>query len=259
MDTIDKITRVLENNGYKNSQIDFHYDKEKNIYGYVTSEKINTKNRKNSLKSIWELLGKYLAADEVIRILAIFVETPEEKVKRLANEDIELKNNLSRFWVHKTYDSALYWIFVDTLKIEDGYKTFFLIINEKYSFHKGLIFNYPSKVIKFMMLKHGEVAQELHSNALDKAIGEIKIDLMNRYEELKKSEGLFGEDNRYHYVFMNFTISPVALPYVEFTPGEIKLLQKASRYYSKYSIGKEINEAIERSNTIISEKHEITL
>ncbi len=257
MDTIDKIVRVLIRNGFTKNQIEFHYDDERNIFGYITQEQVTSKNKKKILKNIWEMLAKYLTAQEFVRILGIFIESPAEKVNRVLENSANIQGHLSRFWIHYTKDSSHYWIFVDVIKNGDGYKSFYLIINEMYSYHKGMVFNYPDDIIKFMDLEVEQIAPELHTKALENAQNEIKIDLINRYEDLKRRENLFGDDNRFHYAFNNFWAEPVTFSLIQFTEGEMKLLEKASKYYSKFAIGEEINQAIVRSRIVLKQKEEM--
>ena len=111
-DLIDKIKNSLNGIGLISPTFDIHYENEDNIFGFVSDESFVNKDDDESQKLIWNALKRNLGAEELIKILAIFHETPQERVERLAPYRIKNLNH-SNFWLHETPDFTKYWLFID--------------------------------------------------------------------------------------------------------------------------------------------------
>jgi hypothetical protein len=255
MDLIDKITEILRSIGLKYPIIEIHYDKQDNVLGYVTDELFKTKADNESQELIWTALKKKLDASELIRVIAIFHETPQERVERLNGyKSQEVK--FSKFWFHQTPELAKYWLFIDVAKFGNDFKSFFIIICEKNKINKGLTFVYNKEVLDFMELEQNEIHEELYSNTFNNAEAEIKMELMNRYEELS-SQQLYGKANMYWYVYENFKLTPYSKNQLFFTDSEIVMIKEGISKIDEFEVKKDIENAINKSTLINNLKQTI--
>lgn len=248
MDLIDKIKSILKKTELKAPIFDIHYDNQGNVVGYVADIVFEEKNQAESQKIIWDALQKNLGGEELIRILVIFNETLRERSNRLSGAAPKTLNH-SNFWIHVTPELSKYWLFIDVAKINEDYKSFFLIINQKENYKNGLIFSYPKDVIDFMELGQNEIYDELYSNTFNNAESEIKIQIMNKHEALTQ-KGLWGKDNIYNYVFERFELKPQFKIDLIFTNEEIKMLDDALGNYKEFKITKDLIVSAQRSKAI---------
>ena len=222
MDLIDKLTNILKSIGLQFPFIELHYDNQKNIVGHISDDKFKSLSDNDSQELIWTALKKNLEPDELLRVIAIFHETPLERVERINGyKSHEIMS--SNFWVHQTPELARYWLFIDVAKFGDDFKSFFLIISEKNKMNNGLTFVYNKEVLSFMELEQKEIYDELFTNTYGNAESEIKMDLMNKYENLTAQQ-LYGKANMYWYVYENFHLTPVSKNQLFFTNNEIAMI-----------------------------------
>jgi len=256
MDLIDKITRILyEIEDLQRPIIDLHYDNQKNVVGHITDEKFKNFSNEDSQKLIWTTLKKNLDSDELIKVIAIFHETPLDRVERL-NGYKPKDAQSSNFWFHQTPELAKYWLYIDVAKFGEDFKSFFLVISEKNNVNKGLTFVYNKEVLAFMELDQNEIYDELYSNTFGNAEAEIKLDLMNKYENLL-SQQLYGKANMYWYVYEDFKLTPISKNQLFFTEKEILMIEKGLKSIDDFSIKKDIELAIKKSKIINQMKTEI--
>jgi len=197
---------------------------------------------------IWKPLKKRLDSEELIKILAIFNETPREKISRLV-EYPKRSFTHSKFWIHETTDSSKYWLFVDVGKFKDEYKSSYIIINQKENFKHVLTFVYTQEIIEFMELEPNEIYNELYNNIFSNGESEIKVQIMNKYNELTKKD-LYGNSNIFDYVFKRFELTSIHKYNLIFTPEEIKMLSEALTKYDDFGIKNDLTKAIEISKKI---------
>lgn len=248
MELIDKTRNILKKLDLIDPIIDLKYDNQKNIIGFITSESFKKSNDEDAQDKIWGLLTKYLAPDELNRILAVFHETPYERSLRFTGGN-DVKSIHSQIWFHICKDNSKYWIFIDVVKINEDYHSFFIVINSTNNFNRGLRFTYPKKVIEFMQLKQGEIINELLTNAFNNAVAEIKMDLMLKHSELEK-KGVNWKDNMYSYVYDRIEITPATNKDLFFSDKEIKDITKAFKNMQQYGVYNSIQQAIEQSKII---------
>ena len=249
MDLIDKIKRILTENGLKSPSFDLHYDNQDNVIGHVVDEFFEGKDDETSQKFIWDNLKKFLAEEELIRIFTIFHESPIERVARLIALTEYDKVRNSKIWTHTTPDGKKYWLFIGIARFGENYKTFFLIINYKDNFTKKLTLEYPKDIIDFMELEQEEIYKELYDKILENAEAEVKFHIMSNYERLTE-KGLFGKYNMFHYVFNEFQLKPMPINKLLFDDNEIAYIRKALTPFEDFSEKKDIELALERSETI---------
>lgn len=255
MDLIDKINNLLKGIGLQFPNIELHYDNQNNIIGHVSDDKFKSLSDKDSQELIWTALRKNLEPDELIKVIAIFHETPLERVERL-NGYKSHEVRFSNFWYHQTPELAKYWLFIDVAKFGDDFKSFFIIISEKNNVNKGLTFVYNKEVLSFMELEQNEIHEELFTNTFGNAEAEIKMDLMNKYESLS-SQQLFGKANMYWYVYENFKLTPVSKNQLYFTDKEISMIKDGLTKIDNFSIKKDVELAIKKSTLINQMKKNI--
>jgi len=256
MDLIDKITKIINaTEGLKRPIVELCFDNKKNVIGHITDDKFKSLSNEESQKLIWTSLKKNLEADELIKVIAIFHETPLERVERL-NGYKPKDAQISNFWFHQTPELAKYWLFIDVAKFGDDFKSFFLIISEKNKVNKGLTFVYNEEVLDFMELEQDEIYDELYSNTFDNAESEVKLDLMNKYESFQ-SQQLYGKANMYWYVYENFKLTPITKNKLLFTENEISMIDNGLKNIDNFSIKNDIESAIKKSKIINQYKAEI--
>lgn len=257
MDLIDKITEILRSIGLTEPNIDIHYDNQKHVVGHVADDLFSSMSDSAAQELIWTALKKNLDTTELKSIIAIFHETPFERVQRINGYRTKEVSH-SNFWFHKTPDLSIYWLFVDVAKFGDDYKSFFLIINEKNKISKGLTFVYDKEVLRFMELEQNEIHDELYSNTFQNAEAEIKMDLMNHYESLT-SQQLYGKANMYYYVYESFQLTPLAKKQLRFTDNEITRIEEAlKKIKDDFAIKSEIENAINYSKAFNKLKKNIS-
>ncbi len=250
MDLIDKIKNILvQQVDLAAANVDLHYDANGNVFGYVSDSSFFDRSDDDVQKLIWEKLNKFLDSQELLRVSSIVHETPNERVRRLTDAGT-IQGFASNYWKHNTDDLAKYWLFVDSAKFKDQYRSLFLIINERYNWKKALIFKYDDAVIRFMELPENEIDAELCTNALQKAEEEIKADLIMRYNKWAEEHQQSGSPNIYRYVFSNFLLSPVPKNKLLFTNGEAEMLSKYISKLKGFTIYDELKSAIQRSRTV---------
>ncbi|MBC5772626.1 hypothetical protein H8S95_01010 [Pontibacter sp. KCTC 32443] len=256
MDLIDKIDKILRNTNLKFPIIELRNDDQGNITGHISDETFNSLSDKDSQELIWTALRRNLESDEILRVIAIFHETPSERVERLTGyrtNDVRFSN----FWFHQTPELAKYWLFIDVAKFGEDFKSFYIIVSEKNNIKRALTFVYNKEVLSFMDLEHNEIHEELYSNTFGNAEAEIKMDLMNKYERLS-SQQLYGKANMYWYVYESFKLKPVSKNQLIFTDGEISMISKQLEKIDNFSIKKDIQIAIHKSTLINKMKKDIT-
>jgi hypothetical protein len=256
MDLIDKITAILKSNGLQYSLFELHYDNQKNITGHITDDKFKSLSDEESQELIWNALRKNLEPEELFRVIAIFHETPFERVER-KNGYKSQEVRFSNFWIHQTPELAKYWLFIDVAKFGDDFKSFFIIVSEKNNINKGLTFVYNQEVLSFMELEQNEIHEELYTNTFENAEAAIKIDLMNKYETFT-SQQLYGKANMYWYVYENFKLNPLSKNQLLFTEKEISMIEKGLRKIDDFGIKNDIRIAIKKSTIINQMKKNIT-
>ncbi len=254
MDFIEKIESILSNSGLISPVFDIHIDEKNNIVGYICDELFEQKNDAESQQLIWESLKKHFGQAELIKISVLFHETPRERAERLKEVTEKLTSKpknieLSKIWQHTKF-GLKYWLFVDVKKFDAVYKSFFLIINAKEKFKKGVTFVYPQDVLDFMELSDdGEICEELYFSAFNNAESEIKLDLMKKYDELTK-KGLWGNQNNFNYVFKDFSLVKVNKVRLKFDDEEIAILEGFLKNLEDFPVKKEIEKAIEISKML---------
>ena len=248
MDLIGKLNNILKIIGLQFPTIELHYDNQKNIIGHISDEKFKSLTDKESQELIWTAFKKNLEPDELLRVIAVFHETPIERAERL-NGYKSHEVRFSNFWFHQTPELAKYWLFIDVAKFGEDYKSFFIIINEKNKINKGLTFDYNKEVLSFMELEQNEIHDELYNNTFGNAEAEIKMDLMNKYENLTAQQ-LYGKANMYWYVYENFKLTPLSKNQLFFTDKEIEMITEGLTKIENFSIKKDIETAIKKSTLI---------
>lgn len=255
MEILEKIRNILENIKLNAPIIELFYDEQKNLIGYIASDTFNNMDDEEAQSLIWNALKKNLPTEEIMRVLSIFHETPLERNNRIfGNNPLKIKH--SNIWIHNTKNLTKYWIFIDVSKFKDDYKTFFLIVNAKTNFKKGLTFVYPMNVIEFMELKQEEIYNELFKNAFNNAEAEVKMDLMFKHDELDK-KGVYWKDNIYSYVYDYFELKPASKKDLIFSEKEIKILSKSFNEIESYKVKDIVLEAIKKSEIINKMKNGI--
>lgn len=255
MDLIDKLKGLLSNIGLKDPIIELHYDNQENIVGHITDESFVKMTDEEAQSLIWNALKKRLDSPQLIKVIAIFHETPQERIERI--QGYRTRNiKHSNYWYHKTPELSTYWLFLDVAKFRDTYKTFFLIINEKEDCSKGLTFVYEKEIIEFMELEQDEIHNELYTNAFSNGEADIKMELMKRYEELTAS-GLNGKANRYWYVYEDFQMTPASKSQLLFSTKEIEMIHKGLHQLDDFQIKNHLNEAMKKSEMFNRQKKEI--
>jgi hypothetical protein len=256
MDLIDKITDIIgKTEGLQCPIVELRYDNQKNVVGHISDEKFKSLSDEDSQKLIWTSLKKNLEGDELIKVIAIFHETPLERVERL-NGYKPKDAQTSNFWFHETPELAKYWLFIDVAKFNEDFKSFFLVINEKNKVNKGLTFVYNKEVLDFMELEQNEIYDELYTNTFGNAEAEIKLDLMNKYESFQTQQ-LYGKANMYWYVYEDFKLAPITKNQLFFTDKEISMIESGLKSIDNFSIKNDIETAIKKSKIINQNKAEI--
>lgn len=256
MDLIEKITEILKNIGLTEPNIDIHFDNQNHVVGHIADEQFSDKSDSSAQELIWTALKKNLDTSELKNIIAIFHETPFERIQRLTGYRTKEISH-SNYWFHKTPDLSIYWLFIDVAKFGEDYKSFFLIINEKNKINKGLTFAYDKEVLEFMELEQNEIHDELYSNTFNNAEAEIKMDLMNHYESLT-SKQLYGNANMYYYVYESFQMTPLSKKQLLFTDNEIAYIKDAfSKIKEDFAVKSVIEKAINFSTSFNKQKREI--
>jgi len=254
MELIDKVNDILKKMEIDKPILDLYYDEQGNLSGFISSTSFQDMTEFEAQTNIWKKLKNNLGADELVKILGIFSETPEERINRInGSSKHEIKAYSNKLWIHKTKDEATFWILLDVSKFEEIYKSFFLIINEKYNYKKGLTFVYNEEVIKFMELEQDEIYEELFSNVYNNAEAEIKMVLMNKYDELTKN-GLWGKSNMYNYVYETFKLTPYPFSKLVLNQSEIALFKDAFKSLDDFKAKKDIEKRIDLSEIIIKNK-----
>ena len=248
MDLIDRIIETLSKSGLKAPSFDIHFDTQNNVIGYVTDEIFENLDDKESQHLIWDSLRKHFGQDDLLKILTIFHETPKERAERLIGYNSKSTAH-SNFWLHTTPDLTKYWLFIDVAKFGDDYKTFFLVVNQKENFKKGLTYVYNKEVIEFMELAVGEIYAELFSNTFNNAESEIKYHLITRHDRLS-DKGLRGNANMFNYVFDKFVLKPISKNRLIFTDEEIPILIEALEHIENFEVKKDIEIAIKKSDVM---------
>lgn len=256
MDLIEKIKEILKKSGLSSPSFDLRYDDKYNIIGYVADAFFEDKGDRVSQEFIWNSLKKYLAKEELSKISSIFHESPREAAERLIENRFG-NNSHSNFWLHSTPDLTRYWLFLSVEEFENEYKSFFLIINEKEKFKKGLTYVYSQEVLEFMELKQKEdILEELFTNTFGNAENEIKFHLMQKYDRLME-KGYGGKENKFSYVFENFHIYPIPKSQLLFDEFEIKMISEAIKPLTDFNFTKEIEIAIHQSSLINNSKEQL--
>lgn len=256
MDLISRIkSKLMDIEIFHSPIIELNYDNQQNIVGYVTDKIFKKKNDEESQSLIWEKLKENFDGKELSRIVSIFHETPEERVQRI-NGYITRKISHSNFWGHLTPDQTRFWLFIDVAKFNDVWKSFYLIINEKEKINTGLTFKYPKKVIEFMELDVNEIYDELYRNTFENAENNIKLFLMNKYENLTEQK-LYGKANRYWYVYEDFELYPVSKSHLIFNQKEVDVIKDALKKIDNFKICDTLNEALSTSEIFNGLKIEI--
>lgn len=256
MEILEKTRNILENIKLDTPIIELFYDEQKNLIGYIASNTFNNMEDEDAQKLIWNALKNNLPTEEIIKILSIFHETPQERNNRIfGNNPLKIKH--SNIWMHNTKDMTKYWIFIDVSKFEDNYKTFFLTVNAKTKFKKGLTIEYPKNVIEFMELKQEEIYNELFTNVFNNAEAEIKMDLMFKHDELEK-KGVYWKDNIFSYVYDNFELKPASKKDLIFSKEEIEIISKSFQGIESFKVKDIVLEAIQKSIIINKMKNDIS-
>ncbi len=255
MDLIDKITEIIKKLDLTAPIIDIHYDNQMNVVGHIADDTFSKISDEKAQSLIWNALKKYLDSPELVKVIAIFHETPQERIERIQGyRSREIKH--SKFWFHQTPEMTKYWLFVDVAKFGETYKSFFLIINEKENFNKGLTFVYTKEVLDFMELEQNEIHKELYDNAFSNGEVDIKMELMKRYEKLS-SQNQNGKANRYWYVYEDFHLTPASKSQLLFTEGEMKMINNGLAQIDNFEIKNELDLAIKYSKLFNEMKKEI--
>ena len=257
MELINKVQEILQNIEIENSIVDIHYDEQNHIIGFLTSNSFYKLNDFEAQNIIWQSLKNNLSDENLVKILGIFHETFEERLKRISiNSSIPIKSHTNKLWLHKAPGNAKYWVLLDVAKFEEDFKSFFLIICGNEKFKNGLTFKYTKDVLDFMELENGEIYEELFANIFENSISEIKIKLMKKHDELTNS-GLWGKNNRYNYVYENFKLLPFPIKKSIFNKEEINLFKKALSTIDNFSAKKIIEKQINISEQILNNRQKI--
>jgi acid stress-induced BolA-like protein IbaG/YrbA len=229
---------------------DIRLDLQGNAVGYVADAYFEGKSDVDCQRIIWAALSDNLKKDDLNKVLAIFNETPTERTARLMDERgsavISELSSGSHIWKHQAIDQSKFWLLLDVVKTENGYRVFYLIVNSDYNIKDGEILNYPKDVIEFMELEQSEVYQELYSNTFSLAESHIKTYIMNKYAELEM-KGIHGNDNKYFYVFEKFAIQPARKSEMLFSPKEIELFSSVLANFKDFMVTSELDLAIKNS------------
>jgi hypothetical protein len=255
MELIERAKEIIEKLNLTNPIIDFQYDKQKNISGYVADESFENKSPDLIQKMLWKALKDNLSSEEFIRVIAIFNETPKERMKRLTG-DKEFDPLISKYWIHQTPDLAKYWLFVDVIQLKDEYSSFYYTICEKYNFEKGTKLHYDREVISFMELEHEEIYSEIFTNIFGLGEVEIQTDIMSRYETLA-NRGILGQSNPYFYVYSKFEMHNCSQARLIFSKGEIEMIRKYLKRFKEFEIFEKLRLAIDYSERILQSKEDI--
>ena len=112
------------------------------------------------------------------------------------------------------------------------------------------------EVLDFMELEQNEIYDELYSNTFGNAEAEVKLDLMNKYENFQ-SQQLYGKANMYWYVYEDFKLTPITKNQLLFTEKEISIIENGFKKVDNFSIKNDIELAIKKSKIINQNKTEI--
>ncbi len=260
MELITKIKEILKEN-LDSPIIDLSCDSKGDIFGYVSSSTFENKDDTECQSIIWNSLRNKLSQKELIKIFMIYNETPSEMAIRLGS-NTQRNNNPKypdlryKIWYHVTPTRSKYWLFIDATRVENDFKSIYLVLNAKENFMKGLIYNYPKNLIKFMQLKQENIYNELLDSAFTGGEAEIIAHLSIKYDE-QIGQGIFGKFNNFNYIYQSFQLSPCSNNKLLFDDEEIKFINKHIKEFNGFDIQDDIKKAIKISTRINSKRMEI--
>lgn len=257
MELIDNIKFVIEKSNLESPVIELYFDKQRNIWGYISSPSFKELTDNDAQTMIWKTLRENIPNEELAKVFTIFTETPEERSKRFIGEASDVSKNYN-FWYLNSPDLSKYWIFIDVGKFDDGFKSFYLVINEKEKFQSGLVYQYPFEVIRFMEIPQENTYTELYQTAFNAADANLRGHLMYKYEEYSK-KGFFVKNNIFEFVYSSksLPIYPCPKNKLIFTNNEIQRISELLSKLPKFHIFADIYKSFNISERLNGLKTEI--
>ena len=237
MKLLEKIQQVLKSYSQV-VETKLKYDIAEYVYGDVVIS-YSDQEQLNSIKTqIWETLKQHLEDREFHRIILLSFMRPEEFSRKKKMAEARIVNKSSRIWEMRTNISGRFLLLIDVMKEKEAFKTVFVVINTKINFYKATVTTYPKEVLEFLELRTDkEIKKELQKNALKGAEEEVRGYILDKYEELEKTQKLYGSDNPF-MIEINEEPKPLLIREFKLDAKEIKLLQseKVKKKLEKFTI-----------------------
>lgn len=255
MGLVDDIKSAFKNSKLKEPVVNLENYND-NIFGYISSESFESKSDEDCQSIIWKILDENLSKEDLLKITAIFHETPKERAKRLIIKHIN-ESVKSKSYFHTTPEKDKYWIFIDACKLEGGdYKTIFIIFNEIHKFKKIRTYKYPKSVIEWMEYGSNEIYYDLLNEVFESAKTEVEINIIKRYDK-NQDEGLTDKNNIFDYVLWGFKLDPIAPNKILFSKKEISIIRRFLEKITEFSIHRYLVQIINNSLLFNNEQKDI--
>jgi hypothetical protein len=174
--------------------VDIQYDGQGNVSGYIASKNFRPSSNGASSYKIESVLADNLSPEQIGKILGIFPETLEEHAQRFGNSKNGDLGVISKYFHHKSGDHSFYDVFIDAVKIDSTFKSFFLVVNAGHNFSKCAEFEFPKEVTDDFA-RFGKSGYEgILALMKNRAIDQIRRHLVGLHIEESAQREKRGED-----------------------------------------------------------------
>lgn len=241
MDTMSVITKQLTLLGYKPQEIEVRFTDQGDIVIYLLVNSM-LKRADEVYEYIWGQLKARLKPEDFNKIVGVYLETTDEKVRRctLSSDKLGIDHMI---WKHFTFSGIRYWLLIDAVKSGDEYHSIYFVFmysNSKgdIDFHEGMQYIYKKEIVDFMGFKgkHDEFIEYLLEEVFNIGKNVIQFNLMGQYERMMKESRVFGDSNPFHYAFKDIEIKPVDRLELDMNNIEMEYFTKLQNQFDGYSL-----------------------
>jgi hypothetical protein len=249
VELLEKIESLAKTKIDTDALVDIQYDQQGNVSGYIASKNFRPSSNGASSYKIATVLSDNLSPEQIEKILGIFPETLEEHAQRFGNCKNGEVGVISKYFYHKSGDHSFYDVFIDAVKIDSTFKSFFLVVNASYNFSKCATFEFPKEVTddfaRFGKTGYGGILDLMKNRAME----QIRKHLIGLHIEASTRRGEQGE-NLYGYAYDKIEIGHFRPSVSTLSKEESAIIQENLGKIPDCNVKKELSRTVELINLI---------
>lgn len=249
MELLEQIESLAKSKIDGDALIDIQYDEQGNVSGYIASKNFRPSCNGASSYKIETVLTDHLSSEQIGKVLGIFPETLEEHAQRFGVFKNGDAGAISKYFYHRSGDHSFYYAFLDAVKIDSIFKSFYFVMNEGHNFSKCMTFEFPKEVIDDFARCGKNAYETILVIMRNRAIEQIRKHLISLHVGKSAQRGNQGEE-LYGYAYNEIETGRFRPSVSTLSKEEGAMIQKSLGRIMDCNVKKELDRTVELINKI---------